>query len=345
MSSPTNAPAPRVGTNAPTLRKQSHSAKPAANSNKQQREKRQQLKLALSSPYHLSLTQASQVDSLLALDAVADFAKVANIQNQFSLRLKQNRKRRREDAKKNVNSSNNIDIGKTVLSEGGVGQYEGTVSGHGLTFGFNAITSALQSPPSPAPQSQSRPQCPYAMLVLCGSAQPPSLFHHFIFLSHYYQLPVLTLHATVSSKQLAQCFDDSLPSLLCMAIHRDQHQSLVDRLRPLAPIQSVPWLPLSDVEYRSLCVKPAHANPERAKRVKAKEAANRPLSPRSAVAAYIAKKKQAEEATSSPAALKPMTATGASATDNTSGATSTSASIGDAGSVAEGSAAVLMTNT
>ena len=185
----------------------------------------------------------------------------------------------------------------------GMGTTEGRLAE--VTFGLNATTRALET----AVASASSPlTSPYALLVLTSSC-PPSLTSHYAHFSHHLHLPLLSLHPSISSAQLAHALHPTLTSLLVLAFHYVPSSAVLPQLHPFARVLRVAWLEAGGegADWRGLRVERVARTAERearedAKRRKKEEAerAARPLSPKS-IAAKVWKdneqrRKEAEQA-------------------------------------------------
>ena len=174
-----------------------------------------------------------------------------------------------------------------------------TVEGHfpGYTFGLNATTRALEA--AVAFVDPSAPSSPYSLLVLTSS-NPPSLTSHYVHFSHHLHLPLLTLHPSIPSTQLARAISPSLTSLLILALHTSPPSPLLALLLPFGRTLRIPWLEAALEQWRGLRVEAVARSEERAaledkKRRKREEEERkaRPLSPKS-IAAAVWKEKERE---------------------------------------------------
>ena len=165
----------------------------------------------------------------------------------------------------------------------------------GVTLGLNSVTRALETCQPSADNSNSSP---FALLILT-SCFPPAITAHFTYYSHYLHTPLLTLHPSITTQQLAHCLSPSLTSLLVLALHNQHLPSLLAALLPMARVQHIGWLAGQGGGYASMRIDRVERSEERSAKEevkrKAREAAQRatrPLSPKS-VAAAVFKQKQA----------------------------------------------------
>ena len=168
----------------------------------------------------------------------------------------------------------------------------------GVTLGLNSITRALELC---QPVADSGNGSPFALLVLT-SCFPPALTAHFTYYSHYLNLPLLTLHPSITTQQLAHCLSPSLTSLLVMALHSDSFPSLLASVLPMARVLHVDWLD-GQGRYEQLRIERVERSEERTAREEAKRKvredaarAARPLSPKSIAAAVFKQKQKEKEA-------------------------------------------------
>ena len=177
-------------------------------------------------------------------------------------------------------------------------------SGLGLTLGLNSTTRALETCQPAADDSNASH---FGLLVLT-SCFPPALTAHFTYYSHYLQLPLVTLHPSITTQQLAHCLSPSLTSLLVMGLHKDSSPSLLASLLPLARVLHIGWLD-GQGGYEQLRIDRVERSEERAAREEAKRKvredaarAARPLSPKSIAAAVFKQKQKEKEAAEAAAA-------------------------------------------
>ena len=163
------------------------------------------------------------------------------------------------------------------------------------TFGLNATTRTLEA--AVASADLSSPSSPYSLLVLTSS-HPPSLTSHYTHFSHHLHLPLLTLHPSIPSTQLAHTISPTLSSLLVLALHSSPPSPLLSLLLPHSRTHHIPWLHTALEQWRGLRVEAVARTEERAaleerkrKRREDEERKARPLSPKS-VAAAVWKEKE-----------------------------------------------------
>ena len=174
----------------------------------------------------------------------------------------------------------------------------------GVTLGLNSTTRALEACQPTAADSANA--SPFALLILT-SCFPPPLTAHFLYYSHYLRLPLLSLHPSITTQQLAHCLSPQLTSLLVLALHHSRFPSLQAALLPLARITRIGWLEGQQRQqagggYVSMRIERVERSDERAaredvKRKAREEAARaaRPLSPKSIAAAVFKQRQQAEK--------------------------------------------------
>ena len=198
--------------------------------------------------------------------------------------------------------------------------------GLGLTLGLNSTTRTLETCQPTADTTINA--SPYALLVLT-SCFPAALTAHFTYYSHYLRLPLLTLHSSISTQQLAHCLSSQLTSLLVMAVHRGSNASLLESLLPMARVLHIDWLD-GQGRYEKLRIDKVERSEERAAKEEAKRKARedaaraaRPLSPKSIAAAVFKQKQKDKEAAEAAAKQASADRTTADSTSDTATVTAT----------------------